>query len=164
MNDVRVYVGNLPFKTTNEELKKLFNAYGKVKSADVIRYRESGRSKGYAFVIIDEQGGQDAIDHLNDNEYESRILKVLKEKEAVGEIQAVGALGRNNPRVDPSVTPGKQRRAKSDDYGSMRKGEGTPESQKKEFGAKDPLEELISDMETADETEQDQQESEKETS
>lgn len=76
MNDVRVYVGNLPFKTTNDELKKLFETYGTVKSADVIRYRESGRSKGYAFVVMDEQGAQNSIDHLNDNEYESRVLKV----------------------------------------------------------------------------------------
>ena len=76
MNDVRVYVGNLPFKTTDEELKKLFDAYGKVKTADVIRYRESGRSKGYAFVVMDEQGANKSIEHLNDNEYESRILKV----------------------------------------------------------------------------------------
>jgi RNA recognition motif-containing protein len=76
VNDVRVYVGNLPFKTTNEELKKLFDPFGKVKSADVIRYRESGRSKGYAFVIIDEPGANKSIEQLNDNEYESRILKV----------------------------------------------------------------------------------------
>lgn len=76
MNDVRVYVGNLPFKTTNDELKKLFNTFGTVKSADVIRYRESGRSKGYAFVVLDEEGAQKSIDQLNDNEYESRVLKV----------------------------------------------------------------------------------------
>ncbi len=76
MNDVRVYVGNLPFKTTNEELKKLFGTYGDVKNADVIRYRESGRSKGYAFVVMDEEGANKSIEHLNDNEYESRILKV----------------------------------------------------------------------------------------
>lgn len=76
MNDVRVYVGNLPFKTTDEELRKLFEAFGKVKSADVIRYRNSGRSKGYAFVVMDEEGANKSIEHLNDNEYESRILKV----------------------------------------------------------------------------------------
>ena len=76
MNDVRVYVGNLPFKTTNEELKKLFDTFGEVKSADVIRYRESGRSKGYAFVVMDEEGANNSIERLNDNEYESRILKV----------------------------------------------------------------------------------------
>ncbi len=76
VNDVRVYVGNLPFKTSDDELKKLFNTFGEVKSADVIRYRESGRSKGYAFVIIDEEGAKNSIEQLNDNEYESRILKV----------------------------------------------------------------------------------------
>lgn len=76
MNDVRVYVGNLPFKTTDEELKKLFGQYGEVKAADVIRYRESGRSKGYAFVVMDEEGAQNSIQHLNDYEYESRVLKV----------------------------------------------------------------------------------------
>lgn len=76
VNDVRVYVGNLPFKTTDEELKKLFENFGKVKSADVIRYRNSGRSKGYAFVIMDEEGANISIEKLNDNEYESRILKV----------------------------------------------------------------------------------------
>lgn len=50
--------------------------YGEVKSADVIRYRESGRSKGYAFVVMDEKGAQNSIEKLNDNEYESRVLKV----------------------------------------------------------------------------------------
>jgi len=99
--------------------------------------------------------------------FESRILKILKEQEAVGEVQPMGTLGHNNPRVDPYSTPGKKRRAKSDDYGSTRKGEGTPESQKKEFGAKGPLEKLAeklaSETETADEIEQDQQKSEEET-
>jgi len=76
VDNVRVYVGNLPFKTTDEELRKLFDTFGKVVSADVIRYRESGRSKGYAFVVIDEEGAQNSIAQLNDNEYENRVLKV----------------------------------------------------------------------------------------
>ena len=76
VNDVRVYVGNLPFKTTNDELKKLFSTFGTVKTAEVIRYRESGRSKGYAFVVLDETGAQKSIEELNDNEFESRVLKV----------------------------------------------------------------------------------------
>ncbi|MCP4749712.1 MAG: RNA-binding protein [Proteobacteria bacterium] len=74
--EVRVYVGNLPFKTTDEELKKLFEEFGEVKNADVIRYRESGRSKGYAFVEMDEEGAQNVIQNLNEKEYETRILKV----------------------------------------------------------------------------------------
>ncbi|MBU3916072.1 RNA-binding protein [bacterium] len=76
MNDTRIYVGNLPFKTTDDELKKLFLQFGEVKSADVIRYKESGRSKGYAFVVVDEKAAEKALEQLNDNEYEKRVLKV----------------------------------------------------------------------------------------
>ena len=46
----RLYVGNLPYKTTDEELKELFNQAGEVISAEVVRHRRSNRSKGYAFV------------------------------------------------------------------------------------------------------------------
>jgi len=73
---LRVYVGNLPFKTTDDELRRLFEKYGTVTSADVIRYKGSGRSKGYAFVVMDEAGAQGAVDALNEKEFESRILKV----------------------------------------------------------------------------------------
>ena len=76
MNDTRIYVGNLPFKTTDDELKQLFLQFGEIKSADVIRYKESGRSKGYAFVVIDEEAAQEALEQLNDVEYEKRVLKV----------------------------------------------------------------------------------------
>lgn len=72
----RVYVGNLPFKTTDDELKKLFEQYGKVDSADVIRYKGSGRSKGYAFVLMPETEANQAIEALNEKEYEGRVLKV----------------------------------------------------------------------------------------
>jgi RNA recognition motif-containing protein len=72
----RVYVGNLPFKTTDDELKTLFEQYGKVDSANVIRYKGSGRSKGYAFVIMEESDARKAIDELNEKEYEGRVLKV----------------------------------------------------------------------------------------
>ena len=46
----RLYVGNLPYKTTDEELKELFNQAGEVISAEVVRHRRNNRSKGYAFV------------------------------------------------------------------------------------------------------------------
>ncbi len=74
--DARLYVGNLPFKTTDQELKQLFVQYGTVNSANVIRYKRSDRSKGYAFVVMDEEGAQNSINELNDKEFESRILKV----------------------------------------------------------------------------------------
>ena len=74
--EARIYVGNLPFKTTDEELKKLFEQFGKVNNADVIRYKKSGRSKGYAFVVMAEADSQNAVQNLNDKEYEGRIIKV----------------------------------------------------------------------------------------
>ena len=74
--EARIYVGNLPFKTTDEELRKLFEEYGEVKTADVIRYKKSGRSKGYAFVVMAEADSQNAAQNLNDKEYEGRIIKV----------------------------------------------------------------------------------------
>ena len=97
--------------------------------------------------------------------FESRVLKVLKEKEAVGEIKKVnksvqvGILGHNNPEVSSS-TESSEERANFDDYGSKRKKKDTPESQKKELGAKDLFKELTPEAEAVDETEQDQQESE----
>lgn len=77
---VRIYVGNLPFKTTDAELRTLFEGFGEVESADVIRYKGSGRSKGYAFVVMDEEGTQKAVEALNENEYEGRALKVRTAK------------------------------------------------------------------------------------
>lgn len=72
----RIYVGNLPFKTTDDELRQLFEAYGSVEQADVIRYKKSGRSKGYAFVIIDDGAAEQAVEALHNNKYEERVLKV----------------------------------------------------------------------------------------
>ena len=47
---MNVYVGNLPYTTSSEDLRDLFSAYGEVNSANVISDRDSGRSKGFGFV------------------------------------------------------------------------------------------------------------------
>lgn len=78
--ETRIYVGNLPFKTTDEELKKLFEEYGNVKYANVIRYKKSGRSKGYAFVVMEEMDAQTSVENLNEKEYGGRIIKVREAK------------------------------------------------------------------------------------
>jgi len=54
----KVFVGGLPFATTDDELRELFAAHGAVASANVVRDRESGRSKGFGFVEFenDEEG------------------------------------------------------------------------------------------------------------
>ncbi|MGK0289194.1 MAG: RNA recognition motif-containing protein [bacterium] len=79
--EIRIYVGNLPFKTTNEDLAELFQQYGTVKEANIIRYRKSGRSKGYAFVIMDQDTSGNTVESLHKQEYKGRILKVKEAKE-----------------------------------------------------------------------------------
>ena len=72
---LNLYVGNLPYKTTNEDLAKAFSEYGNVTRAAVIMDRETGRSRGYGFVEM-ETGGKEALEELNGHELDGRNLKV----------------------------------------------------------------------------------------
>ena len=71
----KLYVGNLPYRTTQEELTELFSKYGEVTFVRIITDRESGRSRGFGFVEMSD-GGEDAIQALNDAEVEGRKLVV----------------------------------------------------------------------------------------
>jgi len=74
---MNVYVGNLPYGTTSEDLRDLFSAYGEVNSANVISDRDSGRSKGFGFVeMADNASAQAAIENLNGKEIEGRAITV----------------------------------------------------------------------------------------
>ncbi|TET31905.1 MAG: RNA-binding protein [Planctomycetota bacterium] len=75
----RLYVGNLPYETTEEELRTLFADFGEVVSATIITDRESGRSKGFGFIELAE-GGEAAIAELSGKEYEGRTLRVDEAK------------------------------------------------------------------------------------
>jgi len=70
----RIYVGNLSFKTTEEELRTLFEEYGTVHSVNVITDRETGRPRGFGFVEMD--GADAAIAALDQHEFGGRNLKV----------------------------------------------------------------------------------------
>jgi cold-inducible RNA-binding protein len=73
----RLYVGNLAFTVTSEELKELFEQVGPVKSAQVLSDRETGRSRGFGFVEMDDAADADAaIDQLDGQEYAGRRLTV----------------------------------------------------------------------------------------
>ncbi len=73
----KLYVGNLVYEVTDEELKGLFVQAGNVISAAIIKFRDSGRSKGFGFVEMeDEAGAQKAIDTLNGSDYKGRKLVV----------------------------------------------------------------------------------------
>ena len=73
----KLYVGNLSYSTTDSDLRKLFEEYGSVESAQVIVDRDSGRSKGFGFVeMSNAQEAQAAIDGLNGQEVGGRALTV----------------------------------------------------------------------------------------
>lgn len=73
----KLYVGNIPWSTTEEELRNLFEAYGEVKSIKIILDRETQKSRGFAFVeFVDEASTMDAIEQENDREFNGRRLKV----------------------------------------------------------------------------------------
>ena len=73
----KLYVGNLPHSTTENELQGLFASYGSVLSAQVIIDRDTGRSKGFGFVEMNSDSeAQAAIDALNGQEFGGRPLTV----------------------------------------------------------------------------------------
>ena len=72
----KMYVGNLPWSTTEDDLKELFAAYGEVQSVAVITDRETGRSRGFGFVEMDDDGGRKAIEELDGSDFGGRNLKV----------------------------------------------------------------------------------------
>jgi RNA recognition motif-containing protein len=73
---VNIYVGNLPFTTTSQDLEGLFSEYGAVDSASVVNDRETGRSRGFGFVEMDNDAGAKAIEELDGKDFDGRNLKV----------------------------------------------------------------------------------------
>jgi RNA recognition motif-containing protein len=74
---MNIYVGNVPFRMTEGELNDLFANYGSVVSCKLIIDRETGRSKGFAFVEMeDDDEARTAIEELNDYEAGGRNLRV----------------------------------------------------------------------------------------
>ena len=77
MTEQKMYVGNLSYSVTDDDLKKLFSEYGEVKAANVITDRDTGRSKGFGFVeMSDVSAIKKAIDALDGKEHDGRALKV----------------------------------------------------------------------------------------
>ena len=73
----KLYVGNLPFSSTEEDLKDLFGRHGAVESVNVITDRETGRPRGFAFVEMEEaSAAQDAISALDGSDLGGRNIKV----------------------------------------------------------------------------------------
>ena len=78
---MKLYVGNLPFSTTNQDLSDIFGEIGAVESSNVIEDRETGRSRGFGFVeMANKEDGERAIEELNGKEFNGRELKVNEAK------------------------------------------------------------------------------------
>ena len=76
MKVTRIYVGNLPFSTTEDDVRGLFESYGAVHEVSLISDRETGRSRGFGFVDMEDNGAPAAIQALDGMEYGGRNLRV----------------------------------------------------------------------------------------
>ena len=72
----KLYVGNLAFQTTEEELNGIFSQFGAVESVTIITDRDTGRSKGFGFVVMEPADADKAIEQLNGSQLGGRNLTV----------------------------------------------------------------------------------------
>lgn len=74
---MNIYVSNLSFRAEDQDLRQMFEEYGEVSSAKVIKDRETGRSRGFGFVEMpDNDAAQKAMSDLNQAEYDGKVLNV----------------------------------------------------------------------------------------
>ena len=81
MATINIYVGNLPFKTTEQEIEALFAPFGQVDRVNIIHDRETGRSRGFGFVEMDSESAETAIAELDGAELGGRILRINQARE-----------------------------------------------------------------------------------
>jgi len=72
----KLYVGNLSFQTTEDDLNGVFSQFGAVESVTIITDRDTGRSKGFGFVVMEEADADKAIEQLNGSQFGGRNLTV----------------------------------------------------------------------------------------
>lgn len=89
----KLYVGNLSFSTTEDEIRNVFSAYGEVLSVALITDRETGRLRGFGFVEMDDAGAMAAIQGVNGKDVGGRTLKV---NEAQDKPRSGGGYGGGN--------------------------------------------------------------------
>lgn len=91
--DNKLYVGNLPFSTTEEDLRGMFAQAGTVVSVSLIKDRDTGRSRGFAFVELSTQAeAEKAVSLFNNTQLDNRTLKVnlARPKEESGKFRRPG--------------------------------------------------------------------------
>ncbi len=78
-----IYVGNLPFNTSEEEIRALFAQYGTVHSVKLITDRETGRPRGFGFVEMEARDAETAIGELNGTSFQERAIRVNEARERI---------------------------------------------------------------------------------
>lgn len=73
---MKLYVGNLPYTSNEEDVRELFEEYGDVSSVQLINDRETGRPRGFGFVEMDDSGANKAMEALDNADYGGRNLRV----------------------------------------------------------------------------------------
>jgi RNA recognition motif-containing protein len=77
----RLYVGNLPWSSTEDDVREMFEAIGEVESVALITDRETGRSRGFAFVEMSPENAQKAMQDLDGKDIGGRALRVNEAQE-----------------------------------------------------------------------------------
>jgi len=90
----KIYVGNLPFSSTEDEIRDLFAQYGNVLSVNLISDRETGEPRGFGFVEMDDNEADEAINALNNHQIGGRSLRVNEARPKEGG----GGRGGRRPR------------------------------------------------------------------
>jgi cold-inducible RNA-binding protein len=91
----KLYVGNLPYETTESDLHTLFEGAGQVTTINIVRDRATGQARGFAFVeMTDDEGARRAISELDHYEYGGRSLTVNEAKPMVPRGNGGGPGGR----------------------------------------------------------------------
>lgn len=75
-----IYVGNLPWSATEEEVRELFSQYGNVVNVKLVSDRETGRARGFGFVEMDDAEADKAIEALDNTAFGGRTLRVNEAK------------------------------------------------------------------------------------
>ena len=81
MANKRLYVGNLPFDATTEDVRTAFEAFGTVHDVSLVTDRDTGRPRGFGFVEMDGDAANAAIEGLNNKDFGGRDLKVNEARE-----------------------------------------------------------------------------------
>lgn len=76
----KLYVGNLPWSATEDEVRSAFSAFGEVTSVKLIEDRETGRPRGFGFIEMDDAGAREAIANMDGKDFGGRNLKVNEAK------------------------------------------------------------------------------------